>query len=451
MRKPKILRTTIFRLAAVYVAFFAVSVGTLGVIAYRSASFVLNYQLDANVKKGMTALKTAYQEGGLPRLIATVNMRENHRHGSALFYLVLDANGKRLAGHLSITPAKTGWSRMTYVEDEGDGDIGEVRVLQEPLGGGVRIAVAGDLEQISDYEEAIFIGFLSAFGAVVALGVIGGLGLSLALLKRVETIRQTAEAIIAGDLSKRVPVRGVDDDLDRLSQTLNSMLDRISELMDSLRQVSADIAHDLKTPLTRLRRGLEEAQIQVQSSVEYNAHIESAIIHVDEILATFSALLRIAQIEAGTRRIGFRDVDLSAIFITVAHAFAPAAEDAGKSLHCDISPNIRFWGDFELLTQMMANVVENAVTHTPKGVHISVRLCCEDGVIVGAVSDDGLGVPSDEYERLFQRFYRLERSRSTPGNGLGLSLVKAVADLHSVRLDVRGANPGLEVYMRFPA
>jgi signal transduction histidine kinase len=228
------------------------------------------------------------------------------------------------------------------------------------------------------------------------------------------------------------------------------MLDRISELMDSLRQVSADIAHDLKTPLTRLRRGLEAAQTRVQSTDEYSANIESAIVHVDEILATFSALLRIAQIEAGTRRIGFRDVDLSAIFVTVAQAFTPAAEDSGKCLRCDISPNIRFWGDFELLTQMMANIIENAVTHTPKGVHISVRLSREDDTIVGVVSDDGLGVPSEECERLFQRFYRSERSRSTPGNGLGLSLVKAVADLHSIRLDVRGANPGLEVYMRFP-
>ncbi len=451
MLKPKILRTTIFRLAAVYVAYFAISVGALGLIAYQSASFMLNYRLNANVEKGMTTLKEAYQKGGLQRLIATVNTRENHRHGSALFYLVLDRNGKRLAGHLSVTPSRSGWSEMTYIEDEGDGDMGEVRILLKSLGDGVRVAVAGDLEEVSDYKEAIFIGFLSAFGAVVALGVIGGLGLSLALLKRVETIRQTAEAIIAGDLSQRVPVRGVDDDLDRLSQTLNSMLDRISDLISSLRQVSADIAHDLKTPLTRLRRGLEEAQTQVHSADEYNAHIESAIVHVDEILATFSALLRIAQIEAGTRRIGFRDVDLSAIFSTVAHAFAPAAEDAGKSLRYDISPNIRFWGDFELLTQMMANIIENAVTHTPKGVHISVRLRCEDGAIIGVVSDDGFGVPSEEYERLFQRFYRLERSRSTPGNGLGLSLVKAVADLHSVRLDVRGANPGLEVYMRFPA
>jgi signal transduction histidine kinase len=411
---------------------------------------MLNYQLNANVEGGMAKLERAYQAGGLPRLIAKVDMSEKHRHGSALFYLVLDANGKRLAGHLSVTPSQIGWSEMTYVEDEGDGDMGEVRVLLKSLGDGVRVAVGGDLEQVSDFEEAIFIGFLSAFGAVVALGVIGGLGLSLALLNRVETIRQTAEAIIAGDLSQRVPVRGVDDDLDRLSQTLNSMLDRISDLISSLRQVSADIAHDLKTPLTRLRRGLEEAQTQVQSPDKYNANIESAIVHVDEILATFSALLRIAQIEAGTRRIGFRDVDLSAIFATVAHAFEPAAEDAGKTLHCDISSNIRFWGDFELLTQMMANVVENAITHTPKGVNISVRLYCEDGAIVGVVSDDGFGVPSEEYERLFQRFYRLERSRSTPGNGLGLSLVKAVADLHSVELDVRGANPGLEVYMRFP-
>lgn len=450
MHKPKILRTTIFRLAVVYVAFFAVSVGALGLVAFYTTSFMLNYRLDAKVGRGMAKLEKAYQEGGLPRLIATVNMREKNRHGSALFYLVLDGSGKRLAGHLSVIPSRAGWSELAYVEDEGDGDVGQVRVLLKSLSNGVRFAVGGDLEQVTEHKEAIFIGFLSAFGAVVVLGVIGGLGLSLALLKRVETIRQTAEAIIAGDLSQRVPVRGVDDDLDRLSQTLNSMLDRISELMDSLRQVSADIAHDLKTPLTRLRRGLEAAQTRVQSTDEYSANIESAIVHVDEILATFSALLRIAQIEAGTRRIGFRDVDLSAIFVTVAQAFTPAAEDSGKCLRCDISPNIRFWGDFELLTQMMANIIENAVTHTPKGVHISVRLSREDDAIVGIVSDDGLGVPSEECERLFQRFYRSERSRSTPGNGLGLSLVKAVADLHSIRLDVRGANPGLEVYMRFP-
>jgi signal transduction histidine kinase len=247
-----------------------------------------------------------------------------------------------------------------------------------------------------------------------------------------------------------VPVRGTGDDLDRLSRTLNRMLDRIAELMESLRHISADIAHDLKTPLSRLRQQLEATQTRAKSVEEHDAAIEAAIAHIDEILTTFSALLRIAQIEAGTRRSGFRELDLSAVFSTVVDAFAPAAEDAGNRIETKIKPAIHVLGDRELLTQMLANLIENAIRHAPAGTRIDVSLGSDRERIVGTVTDNGPGAPPHERERMFRRFYRLEHSRSTPGSGLGLSLVKAVADLHGIALEVRDAEPGLQIVMRFP-
>jgi signal transduction histidine kinase len=438
-----------FRLAAVYVPLFAVSVAALGAITYLATSVALNHRLNARIESEMIALQTVYQSGGLAQLVEDVTARERIHGSDSLSYLVVGTHGERLAGHLAKAPMPTGWSDVDYGENKSDGDGAQLRVLVAPLSGGIRLAIAADLDQVDEVEEAILGGFLSAFGSVVVLGTGGGIALSFALLKRVETIRRTAAAIIAGDLSQRVPVRGTGDDLDRLSQTLNRMLDRISELMESLRQVSADIAHDLKTPLARLRQRLETAQTHAQSVEEYEVTVEAAIVHVDEILTTFGALLRIAQIEAGTRRSGFRELDLGCVFATVVDAFAPAAEDAGKILMSQIRPAIHIRGDRELLTQMIANVVENAIRHTPAGTRIEVSLGREGDEIVGIVSDNGPGVPEEERQRLFQRFYRLERSRSTPGSGLGLSLVKAVADLHAIKLEVRDAGTGLQIIMRF--
>ncbi|MHB8885980.1 MAG: sensor histidine kinase [Methylovirgula sp.] len=449
MRKARIFQSTIFRLAAVYVLLFAATVAALGVATYLATSIMLNHHLNARIESTMATLQSSYRSGGLPRLMADVNARQRIHRSSSLYYLVLGPHGTQLAGHLPSVPTRAGWSDMNYVENESDRDMGQLRVLLVPVAGSVRLAVAADLEQLEGTQEVIFDGFLSAFGAVVLLGTVGGIALSLALLKRVETIRRTAEAIIAGDLSQRVPLKGSADDLDRLSQTLNHMLDRIAELMESLRQVSADVAHDLKTPLARLRQRLETLQRHAQSAEDYNAAVEAAIGHVDEILATFGALLRIAQIEAGTRRAGFRDVDLSGIFTAVIDAFAPAAEDAGQTLTGQITAEIHVFGDRELLTQMIANLVENAIRHTPAGTRGAVSLYREGDYIIGKIADNGPGVPDEERERLFQRLYRLERSRSTPGSGLGLSLVKAVADLHAIALEVRNAGPGLEVLMRF--
>jgi signal transduction histidine kinase len=444
----KVFHTATFRLASLYVVFFAISVAALGAIAYVIISFTLERRLHAQIEAQTASLLTSYRSGGLAQLEDEVNRRERTQPLGPLKYLVVGSQGKRLAGTLSKIPEHAGWSVVDI--DESNGDAGQLAVFTSSLDGGGRLAVAADREDVGEVKTAILDGLISAFGAVVVLGIVGGIALSHAFLKRVETIRRTAEAIIAGDLSRRVPIYGTDDDLDRLSQTLNHMLDRIAELMGSLQQVSADIAHDLKTPLARLRRRLELARFDTHPNSANGSLIDTAIQNVDGILATFDALLRIAQIEAGTRRSGFREFDLSEVFTIVVEAFVPSAEEAGKTLISQITPNISFLGDRELITQMLANLVENAIRHTPEGARIDVSLYKEPGKIAASVSDNGPGVPSVERERIFRRLYRLDQNRSTPGSGLGLSLVKAIADLHGISLEVLDAHPGLRIDINFP-
>jgi signal transduction histidine kinase len=279
--------------------------------------------------------------------------------------------------------------------------------------------------------------------------VAGGLALSAAFLRRVDAIARTAEAIVGGDLDQRVPDRGTDDDFDRLARTLNGMLHRIGELIEGLRQVSNAVAHDLRTPLARLRQRLEAARTGSRSQAELESAIDAAIGETDTILATFAALLRIAEIEAGTRRAGFQEVDLGAVAATVVEAFAAPAEDEQKTLHGSIAPGIFVRGDRELLTQLVANLVENAIRHTPENTRIEVELTRTPSGSRLAVADDGPGVPADERGRIFRRFHRLDRSRTVPGSGLGLSLVSAIADLHGARIGVDDNRPGLRVTLDF--
>jgi signal transduction histidine kinase len=346
-------------------------------------------------------------------------------------------------------PDRLGWSDVTYPADARNPEGIRVRVRVNDLGDGIRFAVGDDLLLIRDINRAI----IGAFGWLLLvffpLSLAGGLFLSRGFLRRVDAIRQTAEAIIAGDLAQRIPARGTDDDLDRLSNTLNRMLDRIAALIESLSQVSNDIAHDLRTPLTRLRNKLVAAQSLVSMSPAQKASFESMIAETDEILDTFSALLRIAQIEAGTRRAGFQSVDLSETVANVAHAFSAAAEAEGKLLISDIQPGLTIHGDRELLTQMLANLVENAVRHTPIGSRIEIMFARKATGVVGSVADSGPGVPADERKRIFRRMYRLERSRTTPGSGLGLAVVAAIANLHGIELVVGDHSPGLIITMRF--
>jgi signal transduction histidine kinase len=228
------------------------------------------------------------------------------------------------------------------------------------------------------------------------------------------------------------------------------MLDRIQMLMDGLRQVSNDIAHDLRTPLTRLRQRLELARAKATTVADYQAAVDQALAETDEILDTFGALLRIAQIEAGTRRSAFTEVDLSGVLQTIVETYAAVAEDHQHGLASRIAEGVTVQGDRQLLTQMIANLVENALRHTPTGTRIEIELAEPSSAPVCVIRDNGPGIPEPERQKVFRRFYRLDSSRATPGSGLGLSLVAAVAELHRIAIEVGDNRPGLQVTLRFP-
>lgn len=449
MHLPRPFQTTSFRLALIYAVLFAGSVLVLGAFIFFTARSALDQQLTTRIETESEALQAEFRSGGIDHLIMVVRDRARSRTTTALSYAVVGPNKELLVGELPLTSQRTGWIDI----DGGENATGEsgnaerLRAFVVELKDGVRLAVGGDLGQIEEVEEAILGAFGSAAGIVLLLGIVGGFALSIGFLRRVDSITRTAEAIIAGDFAQRIPTCGSNDDFDRLALTLNRMLDRIGELMESLRQVSNDIAHDLRTPLARLRQRLESMRDHSQARSDGTTDVDTAIAETNTILETFGALLRIAQVEAGTRRSGFRDVDLSAVFETVVDAFAPVIEDAGKSLVTSVADGVFVRGDRELLTQMLVNLVENAIHHTPEGARIEVSLTTTLDGAVGVVADNGLGIPESEHDRIFRRFYRLEHSRSTPGNGLGLSLVAAVAALHHIEIELQNNNPGLRVIL----
>lgn len=452
MPLPRLVRTATFRLSALYAILFAASVLLLGAAAFWSTRAALDKQLTRRIEAESALLEQDYRAHGIDDLVATV--RQRSRVKGNLDYFVADPAGERLAGDLPVAADASGWVEVDTGPDAGDDPNGaseHVRVLVKPLEGGYRLGVGEDLEQVGELEDTFLRILASALGIVLVLGVGGGLLLSAAFLRRVDMITRTADAIIGGDLSRRIERTGSGDDLDHLSATLNAMLDRITGLMENLRQVSNDIAHDLRTPLTRLRQDLEEAQKRDLTAADLKRVIESAVGEADVLLETFSALLRIAQIEAGTRRSAFRPVDLSDVVRTVADAYAPAVEESGRALISEIAAGVQVNGDRGLLSQLFVNLVENALHHTPPGTAITLRLAREPAGVVAELADTGPGIPADERAKVFRRFYRLERSRTTPGSGLGLSTVAAIVELHHAAIELLDNKPGLRVVVRFPA
>jgi signal transduction histidine kinase len=307
--------------------------------------------------------------------------------------------------------------------------------------------VGDDIERIGALDGVLLRGFAFTLLGVVLIGTVAGFALGRDVQRRFGAISGVAEAIIDGDLARRVPVRGSNDEIDRLAATINRMLDRIADLMESLRQVSNDVAHDMRTPLTRLRQRLEAASADPARREEA---VEMALVDLDAALETFAGLLRIAEIEGGARRAAFRTIDLMGPARLVVESFAPSAEDSGRRLTLAGDGPVTVEGDAELLTQLIVNLVENGLRHTPVGAHVRVVVAGGDGDPRLSVIDDGPGVPGAERARLFDRFYRLERSRSTPGSGLGLALVSAIAKLHGAQVALYDAAPGLEARATFP-
>ncbi|WP_304176886.1 HAMP domain-containing sensor histidine kinase [Phenylobacterium aquaticum] len=433
-------RSTSLRLAALYTAGFAISVVLLGAVTLLTTRAALSEQFDDRVRSESNALVEEYKVEGLEGLIQAV--RERDRTPGSLDYGVLDTGGQGMAGRLVRTRTPLGW---TVVRDRPNRE--PVRILTVALPQGRRLLVGDDDKHVEVLDHILLRSFGWTLLGVVILGVLGGYALSRDVHRRLAAISGTAEAIIDGDLARRVPVQGSDDDLDRLALTINRMLDRIAALMESLKQVSNDVAHDLRTPLNRLRQRLEAG---LAAPDERAVALEGGLADLDSILDTFAALLRIAQIEGGARRAAFRRCDLSEIARTVVEAFAPSAEDGRQSLTLGVEGPVPVDGDVELLTQMLVNLVENALRHAGPGARIQVGATAGEGAAVLSVADDGPGVPEAEHARLFDRFYRLERSRSTPGSGLGLALVAAVARLHGAEVRLADAHPGLIARVTFP-
>ena len=451
MRLPRVVKTSIFRLTALYVLLFTLSVGVLFAVVFVATQRALRAEIETAVEREAVSLADDYRLAGALRAAVLIDQRL--RRGALSYYLLQDGAGGGIAGNIAPVAPRPG--PLDLAVQVQNGESGPI-VTHEAIGYGVVLSngafvlVGDDASRVGAATRAIRSAFLLAGGASLVLAISGGLLLGSSFLRRLESVNDTARAIMAGRLDSRVPVTGADDELDRLSANLNAMLDRIGALMGSLRQVSTDIAHDLRTPLSRLRQRLEQGRAEATTVEAFRAVTDGAIAESDALLETFSALLRIAQIEAGHRRAAFAAIDLSALCRSVAETFAPVAEEGGRTLGTDITPDVAITGDRELLLQLLANLVENALTHTPPGARITLALERADAGARLTVTDDGPGVPAEEREKVLARFYRLDRSRSTPGSGLGLALVAAIADLHEARLTLEDAAPGLRVSIAFP-
>lgn len=430
-------RSFSLRLAALYTAAFALAVVVVGAITLLATRAALRRQFDARINAEAAGLTQEFRTEGLSSVVQAVGERD--RSPGALDYGLQGPHGEPVAGKLAQAKAPFGWSTLRK-----SGETESIRVLATPLPDGHRLVIGNEDEQSEALQHTVLQGFAWAFAGVIVLGFLGGYGLSRAVHRRLATMTDTAEAIIEGDLARRIPDQGSDDDLDRVAATFNRMLDRIAALMETLRQVSDDIAHDLRTPLTRLRQRLE-ASLTLETPEERADAIGGALADMDAILETFAGLLRIAQIEGGARRTAFRPLDLAPLARTVVEAFAPSAEDSGQALILEGDGPLIVEGDPELLTQLLVNLVDNALRHAGEGARIRVRTASQGSEVVASVIDDGPGVPEAERSKVFDRFYRLERNRSTPGSGLGLALVAAIARLHGASISLADAGPGLEV------
>jgi signal transduction histidine kinase len=298
-----------------------------------------------------------------------------------------------------------------------------------------------------DMQHAIVRAFIWAGGLTLLLAIGTGVLVGGRFVRRIDTIGRTSRAIMEGDLSARIPARRTNDEIDALVNGLNAMLDRIQQLLEGLRQVSSDIAHDLRTPLGRLRQRLEDAREHATSTAEYQAATEAAIGEADGLLEIFSALLRIAQIEAGAQKSAFTALDLTELMRSIGEAYAPSAEDSQHKLEVHVADGVTIAGDRQLLAQLFSNLIENALTHTPAGSTVRVALRAMAGGFEAEVADTGPGIPEAERNKVFDRFYRLDRSRTTKGSGLGLALVKAIATLHGLSLRLEDRKPGLAVIL----
>lgn len=457
MLNSRIFKTISFQLTALQSVIFALCFLALLFTTYWTTTAALRTQMQTEIRTQLDAFAEEAKTDGVDTIVQDINEHVNQPSGVTNYYFLSDGAGKKLAGNLNQIEAVDGWRETDLaepvsasVETNSDEDH-QVWAQGIHLADGSFLMVGQDAFRLLSAQEAIINTFAWSAGLAFILAALAGLAVSRGFLRRIDNINTTSMAIIDGRLKERIPVRGTSDEIDRLSTNLNHLFDSNQALLESLKQVSANIAHDLRTPLSRLRQGLEEARAKSGNVKAYEAAVDGAIAESDQLLGTFAALLRIAQIESGSRRAGFKRNNLSAIFDRVADAYRAVAEDNHQTLVTKISPEIYISSDGELILQMLANLVENAIRHTPAGSKITLGLEILASGIQGVISDTGQGIPEDQRTKVFEHFYRIDTARATAGNGLGLALVGAIAKLHGIQIELQDNNSGLRVVLNFPA
>ena len=451
--------TTAFRLATGTAAIFLVIAGLLIGFLFWQTNAVLTDQVIATLTAEAGSLRTEAQSANPNALVEAVAAR-SRPEGPGLYYLA-DPSGKKLAGNLSRTPPEIETGQpggvFRYRPNLAAGSLDRLGVAMSlAMPRGEHLIIGRDIEDQRAFADGVKRLFIVSFCLLTLAGLTTALFVSRLVLKRIEAINTASSQIMAGDFSRRVPLEGSGDELDGLAQNLNAMLDRIEQLMAGLREVSENIAHDLKTPLNRLRNRVEAALREPAGEAGYRETLERTIEESDELIKTFNALLLIARLEAGPLDKSVEAVDLGALVRDVAELYAPVAEEAGLTLDIAASPGPTLRANRQLIGQAVANLIDNAIKYAPAAsqspgrARIRVEVTATISEIEITVGDHGPGIAAENRERALKRFVRLDESRTQPGTGLGLSLVAAVARLHGGRILLDDNKPGLKVRLILP-
>lgn len=448
MRPISFISTATFRMAVLQAMLFACVVAALFGLVWREIHTYVADQLRIAVEVETASLREAARAGTLE---PQIRQRLSVAQEGADYYLLSDTQGRHIAGNLLFHPHTAGWQRVPISNAYGihKTHASQVDLLVTQLDGGNWLTVGRDNRDIGELDEDLGRYFVFSVEAAMLFALLSGGIAGHIFVKSVDRLSARAERIVTGEEAGPLRLERGSAEFMQLAGRLNRILERVHTLMENMRQVSNDIAHDLRTPLTRLRQRLESAAELEHSPAEQRAAIERSLVDVDGVLTTFGALLRISRIQARERQAGFARVDLSELFSAMADTYAPVAEDTGHIVDARVQPGVVFKGDKALLTQMLANLIENAIHHTPVGTRITLSLMATLEGIVGYVEDTGPGIPVNEHKRVFHRFVRLDSSRTSPGSGLGLSMVSAIADLHRIPIALFDRQPGLAIEMRF--
>lgn len=447
----ELMRSTSFRLVLLYMIVFGLSVLLLLGFVYWFTAGYMARQADAAIQAEIELLAERYRTRELPGLTAMIEERMRNHPERSNIYLLADPSRRPITGNLEQWPdaareGPEGWLEFNVRQERGDEEWHTARARTFRLRERLWLLVGRDMHELTQVRSLMLEAFYWASGLTLLLALAGGYALSRTVTRRLDVINDTSREIVSGALSRRIPRSGRDDEFDELSSHLNAMLDRIEALMEDVRRVSDNIAHDLKTPLTRLRNELES----IREGIGDDTSVECALQEADNLLATFNALLRIARIESGQRRAGFEELDLATVARDVVELYQPLAEDKGLELTADVNGGITVRGDRDLLFQAIANLVDNAIKYTPAPGRVSLSLHRDDQSATITVGDSGPGIPVTARGKVFDRFYRAEDSRHTPGSGLGLALVKAVVQVHDGRVALEDNEPGLRVRIDLP-